>query len=105
MSTGESAENLALMALIDRQFMETPFYGVCQMTWHLRNDGHAVNPKQVRRLMRLMGLMPVYRKPNTSRPAKGNHPFPNFLRGLTIDRPVEVSCADITYIPMRRGFL
>ena len=67
---GESAENLALMALIDRQFMETPFYGVRQMTWHLRNEGHAVNPKRVRRLMRLMGLMPIYRRPNTSKPAK-----------------------------------
>jgi len=51
---GESAENLGLMALIDRQFMETPFYGVRQMTWHLRNEGHAVNPKRIRRLMRLM---------------------------------------------------
>jgi len=56
---GESAENLGLMALIDRQFMETPFYGVRQMTWHLRNEGHAVNPKRIRRLMRLMSLMPI----------------------------------------------
>jgi putative transposase len=102
---GESAENLGLMALIDRQFMETPFYGVRQMTWHLRNEGHAVNPKRVRRLMRLMGLMPIYRKPNTSRPAKGRRPYPYLLRGLTIDRPNQVWCADITYLPMRRGFL
>ena len=51
---GETAENLGLMALIDRQFMETPFFGVRQMTWHLHNEGHAVNPKRVRRLMRLM---------------------------------------------------
>ncbi|MFN2149189.1 MAG: IS3 family transposase [Anaerolineales bacterium] len=102
---GESAENLALMALIDRQFMETPFYGVRQMTWHLRNDGRAVNPKRVRRLMRIMGLMPIYRKPNTSRPTKGRRPFPYLLRGLTIDRPNQVWCADITYLPMRRGFL
>ncbi len=102
---GESAENLALMALIDRQFMETPFYGVRQMTWHLRNEGHAVNPKRVRRLMRLMGLMPIYRRPNTSKPAKGRQPYPYLLRGLTIDRPNQVWCADITYIPMRRGFL
>jgi putative transposase len=102
---GESAENLCLMALIDRQFMETPFYGVRQMTWHLRNEGHAVNPKRVRRLMRLMGLMPIYRKPNTSRPARGRQPFPYLLRGLAIDRPNQVWCADITYLPMRRGFL
>jgi len=102
---GESAENLGLMALIDRQFMETPFYGVRQMTWHLRNEGHAVNPKRIRRLMRLMSLMPIYRRPNTSRPAKGRQPYPYLLRGLTIDRPNRVWCADITYLPMRRGFL
>ncbi|KAA9008789.1 DDE-type integrase/transposase/recombinase [Histidinibacterium aquaticum] len=74
-------------------------------TWHLRNEGHAVNPKRVRRLMRITGLMPIYRKPNTSRPAKGRRPFPYLLRGLTIDRPNQVWCADITYLPMRRGFL
>ena len=102
---GESAENLALMALIDRQFMETPFYGVRQITWHLRNEGHAVNPKRVRRLMRLMGLMPIYRRPNTSKPAKGRQPYPYLLQGLTIDRPGQVWCSDITYLPMRRGFL
>lgn len=54
---GETAENLALMQIIDRQFIETPFYGVRQMTWHLRNEGHALNPKRVRRPMRLMGLV------------------------------------------------
>jgi putative transposase len=85
--------------------METPFYGVRQMTWHLRDEGHAVNPKRVRRLMRLMGLMPIYRKPNTSKPAKGRQRYPYLLRGLTIDRPNQVCCADITCIPMRRGFL
>ena len=58
---GECTENLCLMALIDRQFMEAPFFGVRQMTWHLRNDGHAVNPKRVRRLTRITGLMPIYR--------------------------------------------
>ena len=78
------------MGVIDRQFMETPFFGVRQMAWHLRNEGHAVNPKRVRRLMRIMGLMPIYRKPNTSKPAKGRRPFPYLLRGLTIDRPNQV---------------
>jgi hypothetical protein len=68
---GETEQNLELMRQIDEQFLETPFFGVRQMTWHLRNDGHLVNEKRIRRLMRLMGLMPIYQKPNTSRPAKG----------------------------------
>ena len=71
MPRGESAENLGLMVEIDRQFLETPFYGAQQMTWHLHAAGHAVNIKRVRRLMRLMGLMPIYRQPPTSIPAQG----------------------------------
>jgi putative transposase len=65
---GETEINLALMRRIDEQFLETPFFKVRQMTWHLRNEGQLVNEKRVRRLMRLMGLMPIYQKPNTSRP-------------------------------------
>ena len=102
---GESEANLGLMLLIDKQFLDTPFYGVRQMTWHLRNQGHAVNEKRIRRLMRLMGLMPIYHKPNTSKPAKGHMTYPYLLRGLQVDRPNQVWCTDITYIPMRRGFL
>ena len=66
---GETALNLKLMRQIDEQFLETPFFGVRQMTWHLRNEGHLVNEKRIRRLMRLMGLMPIYQKPNTRCPA------------------------------------
>lgn len=102
---GESEMNLDLMRVIDKQFLETPFYGVRQMTWHLRNDGHLVNEKRIRRLMRLMGLMPIYQKPNTSKAAKGRKIYPYLLRGLRVDRPNQVWCADITYLPMRRGFL
>lgn len=102
---GESEMNLDLMRLIDKQFLETPFYGVRQMTWHLRNDDHLVNEKRIRRLMRLMGLMPIYQKPNTSKAAKGHKIYPYLLRGLRVDRPNQVWCADITYLPMRRGFL
>jgi len=102
---GETALNLMLMRKIDKQFLETPFYGVQQMTWHLRNDKHLVNEKRVRRLMRLMGLMPIYQKPNTSKAAKGHKIYPYLLRGLRVDRPNQVWAADITYIPMRRGFL
>ncbi len=56
---GETALNLAFMRQIDEQFLETPFFGVRQMTWHLRNEGHLVNETRIRRLMRLMGLMPI----------------------------------------------
>ena len=102
---GETAMNLGLMRQIDEQFLETPFYGVRQMTWHLRNEGYLVNQKRIRRLMRLMGLMPIYQKPNTSKAAKGHKIYPYLLRGMRVDRPNQVWCADITYLPMRRGFL
>jgi len=102
---GETEMNLDLMRLIDKQFLETPFYGVRQMTWHLRNEDHLVNEKRIRRLMRLMGLMPIYQKPNTSKAAKGHKIYPYLLRELRVERPNQVWCADITYLPMRRGFL
>lgn len=76
---GETEQNLGLMRTIDEQFLETPFFGVRQMTWHLRNDGHLVNEKRTRRLMRLMGLMPIYQKPDRSRPAKGHKTYPYLL--------------------------
>ena len=102
---GETAMNLDLMLLIDKQFLDTPFHGVRQMTWHLQNEGHAVNEKRIRRLMRLMRPMPICQKPDTSRPAKGHKTYPYLLGGLRVERPNQVWCADITYIPMRRGFL
>ncbi|MAQ46125.1 MAG: hypothetical protein CL812_09740 [Confluentimicrobium sp.] len=102
---GESEQNLGLMRQIDEQFLETPFFGVRQMTWHLRNDGHLVNEKRIRRLMRLMGLLPIYQKPDTSRPVKGHKTYPYLLRGLPVERSNQVWCLDITYLPMRRGFL
>ena len=102
---GESDTNLTIMAEIDRQFLDTPFYGVRQMTWHLRTKGWPVNVKRVRRLMRKMGLMPIYQRPRTSTPAPGHKIYPYLLRDLVIDRPNQVWCADITYIPLARGFL
>ena len=102
---GESVFNLELMHKIDRQFLETPFYGSRQMARHLRRQGYAVGRTRVRRLMRRMGLQAIYQKPRTSIPNTQHRVYPYLLRGLSIDRANQVWCADITYIPMRRGFL
>ena len=93
------------MRLIDAQFMETPFYGSRQMARHLRRLGHEVNRKRVRRLMRLMGVEAIYQRPRTSDPHPEHKIYPYLLRDMMIDRPDQVWCADITYLPMRKGFL
>ncbi len=92
------------MRLIDEQHLQTPWYGARQMTRHLRREGHKVNRKRIRRLMRLMGLSAIYQKPNTSKPHPQHKVYPYLLRGLTIDQPNQVWCADISYISVRRGF-
>lgn len=102
---GESALNLALMRLIDAQFLETPWYGSRQMARHLRRQGHVVGRKRIRRLMLRMGLTAVYQRPRTTVPHPEHPRWPYLLRNLVIDRPNQVWCADITYIPMWRGFL
>jgi putative transposase len=99
------AEELALMALIDRQYLARPFYGSRRMTAWLRTQGHPVNRKRVQRLMRLMGLEAIYQGPRTSQPAPEHRIYPYLLRGLAITRPNQVWCSDITYIPMACGFL
>jgi putative transposase len=102
---GESPLNLELMCLIDAQFLETPWYGSRQMAHHLRREGYTVGRKRIRRLMAKMGLAPIYRGPRTTVPHPEHRVFPYLLRDLVIDRPNQVWCADLTYIPMRRGFL
>ena len=101
----ESGENLELMRLIDEEYTRHPFYGSRQMRNYLRRQGHRVNRKRVRRLMRLMGLVSVAPKPNTSRPAPGHKIYPYLLRGLTIERPNQVWCTDLTYIRLAHGFV
>jgi putative transposase len=100
-----SDDELELMALIDRQYLRTPFYGSRRMTAWLWTQGHLVNRKRVQRLMGLMGLEVIYQRPRTSRPAPGHRTYPYLLRGLAIERVNQVWAADITYIPMARGFL
>jgi putative transposase len=95
--------NLRLMELIDRQFLDHPYYGVERMTTYLNKDlGYRVNEKRIRRLYRIMGLQTIYQKPNLSKPNLAEYKYPYLLKGLTIDRPNQVWEADITYIPMYR---
>ena len=103
--TAENEATLRLMRLIDEQFLETPWYGSRQMARHLRRNGWCVGRHRVRRLMLKMGLAPIYQRPKTSEPHPQHRIWPYLLRHLTIDRPNQVWCADVTYIPMRRGFL
>ena len=98
-------DDLALMRRIDRLFTQWPFLGSRRMTALLRGEGHTINRKRVRRLMRRMGIAALAPKPRTTKPAPGHKIFPYLLRGVTIDRPNQVWCADITYIPIGRGFL
>jgi putative transposase len=102
---GESVANLALMRRIDELFMKYPFYGSRQMTRHLRREGESVGRHRVRRLMRLMGLTAIYQAPRTSDPHPEHRIYPYLLRGMEITRPGQVWCSDITYIPVRHGFL
>src|ERR1700722_8551725 len=102
---GETPLNLALTRLIDAQFLETSWYGSRQMARHLRREGDTVGRKRVRRLMAKMGLAPIYQRPRTTVPHPEHRIYPYLLRDLVIDRPNQVWCADLTYIPMRRGFL
>ena len=103
--SGESAENLALMRLIDEAYLDCPYYGARQMMRHLHRLGHKAGRHRVARLMRKMGLAAIYQKPNTSRPNPENKIYPYLLRDLAITRPNQVWCTDITYIPMRKGFM
>lgn len=101
----ESSENLALMRLIDAQYLQTPFYGYPRMTAYLRQQGYAVNPKRIARLMQLMGLQALLPKPRTTLAALGHKVYPYLLRGLTIERPNQVWSTDITYVPLRHGLM
>ena len=101
----ESEENLRLMRLLDEQYLQTPFYGSRRMTVWLRSAGYAVNRKRVQRLMQVMGIEALYPKRRTTIRGEGHKIHPYLLRDLTITRPDEVWSADITYVPLRRGFM
>lgn len=100
----ESVENLSIMRILDERHLNKPSHGILRMQDHLKDEGYLVNEKRIRRLMRKMGLMAIYPKPNLSRrgPIKYIHPY--LLRGMKVNRPNQVWAIDITYIPMAKGF-
>src|SRR5213078_901185 len=100
-----SEEDCTIVALIDRQYLARPYYGSRWMAAWLATQGHVVNRKRVRRLMRLAGLVAIYQRPNTSKPAVAHKIYPYLLGRLSIERVNQVWCADVTYIPMAKGFL
>jgi putative transposase len=97
--------DLSVMRRLDELFTQWPFLGSRRLAWMLRDEGHAINRKRVQRLMRQMGIAALGPKPRTSTPTAGHKVHPYLLRGLVIDRPNQVWAADITYIPIGRGFL
>ena len=94
-----------MIKLIDQEYMKYPFFGSRQMRRHLDRMGHVISRCRVRRLMRKMGIMAIYQKPRTTVSNREHQKYPYLLRGLDINRPNQVWCTDITYIPMKRGFL
>jgi len=101
----ESEENLSIMRLLDEQYFRTPFYGVRRLTAWLKGQGYNINRKRVKRLMEVMGWQTIYRKPNTSMCCKEDKVYPYLLKGLSINCRNQVWAMDITYIPMRKGFM
>lgn len=101
----ETDENLMYMKLIDREYTDRPFYGSRRMVQMLRNHKYDVNRKRVQRLMRKMGLEAIYPKRRLSFRGPDGEVFPYLLRDVKIDHPDQVWAADITYIPMKSGFM
>jgi putative transposase len=102
---GETEENLRIMRLLDEIYTRRPFYGVLRMVVELEKKDFYVNPKRVRRLLRLIGLEAIYPKPKLSLGGPGHKIYPYLLSGLKIDRPNLVWSTDITYIRLRQGFV
>jgi len=101
----ESEDNLHYMRLLDEQYLKTSFYGIRRLTRWLNKKGFKVNSKRVKRLMSLMGWQTLYRKPNTSWKNKENKIYPYLLKDIKIDHRNQVWGIDITYVPIRRGFM
>ena len=101
----ETAENLRLMRLLDQEYTAHPFLGSRRLTAWLNTQGEAVNRKRVQRLLRLMGLEAIYPKPKLTAAGRGHRIYPYLLRDKRIQRPDQVWSTDITYVPLRHGFM
>ena len=101
----ETPLNLDLMQVIDREYTRLPLYGVPRMTEHLKQFGYFVNEKRIRRLYHKMAVRAIYPVPRTCVANKEHYKYPYLLRNLVIDHPNQVWATDITYIPMRHGFM
>lgn len=102
---GETEENLAIMRLMDEQYFKTPFYGALRLTAMYAAMGFKVNVKRIRRLMKTLNWQTIYREPHTTINDKTHYKYPYLLRGLKIDKCNQVWAMDITYIPMKKGFM
>jgi len=105
MPVGFNPETLELMRQIDRVFTQYPFFGSRQIAAYLPRKGYHAGRHRIRRLMKVMGLEAIYKRPNTSKKHPENRIYPHLLRNMQITRPNQVWCADISYIPVKRGFL
>jgi putative transposase len=101
----EKEENLKIMELLDKQYFETPFYGALRLTAWLQRQGFEINIKRVRRLMKTMDWRTIYREPKTTIANKLHHKYPYLLKDLKIERANQVWATDITYVPMKKGFM
>ena len=101
----ESAENLSIMLWLDKQYFDTPFYGVLRLTTELQSLGYTVNAKRVRRLMKLVGWKTLYQPPRTTIADKASYKYPYLLKGMVFERANQVWEIDITYLPMAKGFM
>jgi len=101
----ETRMNLDIMNFMDKQYFDTPFYGVLRLTALLKKEGIDVNVKRVRRLMKKMNWRTIYREPRTTISSKTDYKYPYLLRNLLIERRNQVWAMDITYVPMSKGFM
>jgi|TARA_B110000902_G_scaffold103512_1_gene122286 putative transposase len=102
---GFSAETLELMRQIDKVYTQYPFFGSRQIAAYLPKKGYHTGRHRIRRLMKVMGLEAIYKRPNTSKKHPENRIYPYLLRNMQITRANQVWCSDISYIPVKRGFL